>query len=106
MGRRRYIHDLVLQRIELLDELALESVRRGDLELARSAGRIIRRLYLRNKVKVGVELKRRYCKRCFTPLVPGLTSRVRVRGRGRSVVRVTTCLSCGEVYRLELGRRR
>ena len=105
MDRRRRIIDLVVQRIEILDKLAFESLRKRDLELARNAGMLIRKLYLRNRVKVGVELKRRYCKKCYTPLAPGVSCRVRIRGKGKNIVRIVTCLTCGSVYRLELSKK-
>lgn len=44
-------------------------------------------------------LRRGTCKRCKVPLIPGLTSRVRLRP-GRKVVNIVhTCLICGWIHR-------
>ncbi|KAL4631052.1 ribonuclease P protein subunit p21 [Arapaima gigas] len=52
---------------------------------------ISKRLVLRQDPSV----KRTVCKRCWTLLVPGVTSTVRQRRNGRHRMTIVRCLSCG-----------
>ncbi|BBL69105.1 ribonuclease P protein component 4 [Methanoculleus chikugoensis] len=63
---------------------------------------LARRIGMRHRVRIERPLKRRFCRRCYTYLVPGSNARVRVH-RGRVVV---TCLSCGHRSRFPVGRPR
>lgn len=51
---------------------------------------IARKIAMRQRVRIDRDFRRQFCRRCSSFLVPGKTSRVRVRG-GRVVV---TCLVC------------
>jgi len=95
--------DLVIQRTKILIKVAFEWVDRDKLDFARNAIRIIEEMRRETNVRIPPEIKRLYCKKCYTPLVPGKTSRVRIRNRGKRIERVTTCLVCGAVYRLEIA---
>jgi ribonuclease P protein subunit RPR2 len=57
--------------------------------------RLAWRLSTRHRVRMGPEMKARFCRKCFGYLKPGESVRTRV-ARGRVV---TTCLRCGAVRR-------
>lgn len=104
MKRKRVLRDLVIQRSLILIDLAFRWAREGRIEFSRNAIRIVEELRRETNVRIPVHMRRMYCRKCLTPLVPGLTARIRITGSGRGLRRVVTCLSCGEVYRLELAR--
>lgn len=60
--------------------------------------RLAWRLSTRHRVRMGPEMKGRFCRRCFGYLVPGESVRTRVE-KGRIV---TTCLRCGAIRRRPL----
>jgi ribonuclease P protein subunit RPR2 len=97
--RRSYNKDLVVQRIRILYNLAVEDTRRGDLEHARMLTSLIKRLSTRNRVRIPVNVRRGICENCGVPLIPGLTSRVRLVQDGNSSKIVMTCLLCGWIHR-------
>jgi len=101
---KRLVRDMVAQRIEILRDLALRAAREGDVELALTAGNSIFKLAQRNSVDIPGDIKRSFCKKCRAPLVPGLTATVRLRSRGRTVVRVVTCHLCWNIHRLEIKK--
>ncbi|MDD1724990.1 MAG: ribonuclease P [Methanospirillum sp.] len=55
---------------------------------------------MKERIRIPSYLRRRYCRRCRTYLVPGRTGRVRIH-RGRVII---TCLSCGWHRRFPLVR--
>lgn len=68
------------ERIERLAQLARETARAGDGDLARQYVRRARRLAERNRIELPKRFKRFSCDRCDAYLVPGRTARVRTRG--------------------------
>ncbi|MGC9009959.1 MAG: ribonuclease P protein component 4 [Sulfolobales archaeon] len=105
MRKKALLRDLVIQRTQILIKVAFEWVNKDRLDFARNAIRIIEEMRKETNVRIPPEIKRLYCKKCLTPLVPGKTSRVRIKNRGKKIERITTCLICGEVYRLEIAFR-
>jgi RNase P subunit RPR2 len=91
---RRMLRDLLVQRVELLEELALECANR-DFSLATGYARMAVRLKRRHRLRVG---RLMMCKGCDSPLVPGVSARVRKR-RHMTI----TCLRCGRVIRKRVG---
>ncbi|MCC6051343.1 MAG: hypothetical protein LM580_11585 [Thermofilum sp.] len=101
----RQLRDLARERVAILLELA-EEVLREDEALARRYVELAFRIAAKARLKLPRRLKRRYCRRCKTPLVPGLTARVRVkRGCGGRRL-VVTCLRCGFIRRYPLKASR
>lgn len=82
---------IAAERIERLQELAREAVRRGDEDRSREYVRRARRIAERNRIRLPREFVRFTCDRCDVSLVPGVNARVRL-GNGHVVV---TC-DCGE----------
>ena len=98
-NRKTYYKDLVQQRMQLIYNQAVNDVRKGELEHARMLTQLIKKLSTRNRVKIPVTIKRGICKNCGAPLIPGLTSRVRIIRDGRTSRIVVTCKVCGWIHR-------
>lgn len=100
--REKLMRDIARESMYLLFDESLKALRRGDKELARRYVEIMVRLSMKARVRLRRDIKRRICKRCRIPLVPGLTSSVRIRGRGKRLLLVVRCLECGHVRRYQL----
>ena len=97
--RRRAYRDLVRQRMEILYRLAVDNVRRGEVDQASRLGDAIWRLHIETRVRMPRWMKRSLCKKCHTPLIPGVSARVRLRSQGRLSYKVIKCIRCGWIHR-------
>lgn len=104
--RRRILRDLAIQRMIYLYRLAVEMLREGKEDLARRYIEIMVNISKRTRVRPPRYIKRGYCKKCHIPLIPGLTSRVRIQSEGRGSRVVVTCLRCGWIRRYMIKARR
>lgn len=95
----KMLRDLALQRIKLLYRYALNEARKGNVEFARRYAYLIKRIAAKARVKVPKRIKRSICKNCQVPLIPGITSRVRLQSEGKGSRVVVTCLVCGWIHR-------
>uniref|UniRef100_A0A7C4NVD3 Ribonuclease P protein component 4 n=1 Tax=Staphylothermus marinus TaxID=2280 RepID=A0A7C4NVD3_STAMA len=93
--RSSVIRDLANQRITYLYNLAVIETRKGRFDLARRYINIIIRISSKAQVRPYKYIRRGYCRKCKIPLIPGLTSRVRIRSEKKSSRVVVTCLLCG-----------
>ncbi|RDE16543.1 MAG: ribonuclease P [Candidatus Thorarchaeota archaeon] len=93
---------LAHERIEILWGQAL-SVATTRPELARRWMNIAKALGRRTRVKIPRHISRRLCKECGSVLIPGQTSRVRLR-HNRSTHVSVTCLNCGAIRRFPVGQ--
>ncbi|MEK6900937.1 MAG: ribonuclease P protein component 4 [Nanoarchaeota archaeon] len=59
---------------------------------------LARKIAMKVKTKIPLELKRRYCKHCYRYLLPGVNARVRTR-QGKVVI---SCLECKKFMRIPL----
>jgi ribonuclease P protein subunit RPR2 len=98
-NRKTFYKDLVQQRMQILYNQAVNDIRKGDIEHARMLTHLIKKLSTRNRVKIPINIKRGICKNCGVPLIPGLTSRVRIIRDGRTSRVVVTCNVCGWIHR-------
>ncbi|MEM0174258.1 MAG: ribonuclease P protein component 4 [Sulfolobaceae archaeon] len=89
-----------LKRIEKLILQAEELARSGELELSREYIKLALVYSSKTHVKIPLKLKRKFCRKCKTPLIPGLTERRRIRGK----VLIRTCICCGWIRRYVLRR--
>jgi len=96
---RAFLRDLARQRISRLFNMAVERVRVGDFDLARRYIEIMLKLASKAGVKLPRRLKRSYCRKCFVPLIPGITLSVRIRSEGKGSRIVYKCLLCGWIRR-------
>ncbi|MBN1391096.1 MAG: ribonuclease P [Candidatus Thermoplasmatota archaeon] len=93
--KKPIIREAAADRIETLYSQAFTMARKGELDLARRYLYLARKIGMRYTVRVPKRMKRSTCKGCMAPMLPGITSRTRVRD-GR---RIITCLECGHVMR-------
>lgn len=104
MGSRYEVKRIARERIRILLDLADEVLRR-DEQLAKRYVQLAFRIAAKAHLKLSRKVKRRYCRKCKTPLIPGYTARVRVKkGCGGTKV-VVTCLRCGYIRRYPLKSR-
>lgn len=80
--------------LELID-MAEQIVKEGDIELARRYVRLALTYSSKFRFKLPLIYKRKICRKCFVPLIPGLTERRRIKNK----VIVRTCIYCGWVRR-------
>ncbi|MCD6489003.1 MAG: ribonuclease P [Desulfurococcales archaeon] len=106
--RRKILRDLAIQRMDYLYKLAYRRVKQGDYRLARRYIEILLRISQRTRIRPPRYIRRGYCRRCCIPLIPGVTSRVRIQSEGRGSRVVVTCLLCGwkRRYMIKTGRRK
>jgi ribonuclease P protein subunit RPR2 len=104
MSRRRISKNAVVsigeERISILTELSEEALKEGNKERARRYVSLAVRIGRKTKAKMPAEFK--YCKKCMMPLVPGVSSMVRLTS-GKVV---TTCNECGTLKRMPYLKER
>lgn len=81
-----------------LTELAIELVKNNDVELARRYVKLALLYSHKLGFKLPLEYRRAYCRKCYTPLVIGISERRRIKNK----VLVRTCLYCGWTRRYKL----
>lgn len=102
--RRDVVRDLAKQRAMLLYSLAVESVREGKIERARSYVELGMRILMKARVRKPAYYRRWVCENCYAPLVPGLTATVRVKGTRGYILITRRCLLCGWISRTAASR--
>ncbi|MGC8982708.1 MAG: ribonuclease P protein component 4 [Desulfurococcaceae archaeon] len=103
--KTRLLKDLAVQRFSLLFRLALEATRKGDYALARRYVEIGLRILRKAQLRPPKKYKRRYCRKCLAPLIPGITLSVRIRSEGKGSRVVYRCLLCGWIRRFMIKTR-
>lgn len=91
------------RRISILIQRAKDAYQENPV-LAQNYIKTAKRLAMASKLHLPVEFKRQFCKKCFIFLVPGETSRVRIRPT-RETHLITTCLNCGYQNRYPIKPR-
>ena len=85
------------ERIEIL----FDQARRAFLDHPERSNRYVelaRRIAMRQRIRMDLEFRRRFCHHCYTYLVPGRNMRVRVH-RGTVVI---TCNACNKKTRIRV----
>ncbi len=101
MASRYEVKRIAGERVRILLNLASDVLRK-DEELAKRYVQLAFRIAAKARLKLPREVKRRYCRRCKVPLIPGYTARIRVKkGCGGTKI-VVTCLRCGYIRRYPL----
>ncbi|MDF1533482.1 MAG: ribonuclease P [Methanosarcinaceae archaeon] len=93
-NQKSLIKDLAAQRIDRLFELAHEEFGQNPQRSDRYV-LLARLIGMRYRIRLPTTLKRMMCKHCRSYLVPGSSSRVRLRGKYITV----TCLRCNKQMR-------
>lgn len=93
-------------RIDHLMDMARDAAHDGELDRADRCAGLARKVGMRYNVPMPRRHKMFVCRSCGSFLLPGVTSRTRLRDRKVS----RTCLACGDVRRVpfhrEVARRR
>lgn len=63
---------------------------------------LARTLAMKVKIRIPLELKRRFCKYCYNYLLPGKNSRVRTKG-GKVII---SCFECKKFMRIPLRKKK
>lgn len=98
---KKWQHELGLERIKILFD-------RADFEFKKHPERshryiqLARKIAMRYNIRMPKYLKRKFCKKCYRYLVPGVNCRVRTN-KAKQVVAIT-CLKCGNVTRYPYRR--
>ncbi|MAQ56731.1 MAG: hypothetical protein CMA47_00750 [Euryarchaeota archaeon] len=89
---------------EAIDHLSsiLQSPENNDEESVNSAARDILRIGKRHGIRPDISTSRLICRGCNSALIPGRTSRTRIR----SGTVIVTCSNCGRVTRRSTESRR
>lgn len=83
------------ERIVILFQQAEKKAILGELDLADRYVEIARKIGMRYNVRIPKDLKRRFCKNCYSYLLPGLTCRQRMK---KGIVTIH-CLQCNKIMR-------
>lgn len=96
-SRPRWMKRIAAKRIQRLLRLA-ERVAHEKLHYANRYVELARKISMRYNVRIPKHLKRRFCKHCYTYLVPGKNCRVRLRSNRFPHVTIT-CYNCLKITR-------
>jgi ribonuclease P protein subunit RPR2 len=99
----RQIERIAIERIKTLFKRAEETFP-SDPNLAQRYVDLARKIAMRTRLCLPIELRRRVCRYCNTFLVPGATSRIRIKQRREPHVNIT-CLKCGKTTRIPIRGR-
>ncbi|HLD01054.1 MAG TPA: ribonuclease P protein component 4 [Candidatus Nanoarchaeia archaeon] len=72
-----------------------------DKTLANRYVNLARKLAMKVKIRIPLDLKRRFCKHCYNYLAPGVNSRIRTRA-GKVVI---ACLECRKFTRIPVRKK-
>ena len=91
------------QRVQVLFQQATRTYKTNP-QLAQNYIGTARKIAMAARMRLPTEYKRRICRNCNTFLVPGESSRVRIKPRREPHV-VVTCLKCGSQTRINLRNK-
>jgi ribonuclease P protein subunit RPR2 len=91
------LHDLVIERMQILIKNALSNAR-SNPKLAERQASLAKRLSTKYRIRMPYEMRMNFCKKCKKFIVLGFTARIRL---GRSAVKSIriTCGFCNHTYR-------
>ena len=93
--RKKKARRIAWERIQLLFNLALEEVKKGNVIRANRYMEHILKLSRKYNIRLPREMKMYICKKCHSFLIPGRNSQVRLK-KGKIVIK---CLKCGSYKR-------
>jgi ribonuclease P protein subunit RPR2 len=89
-----------MERIEILFDKAREDLKTRP-DRSRRYVQLAFRISMRYNIRLPKTIKRRFCKKCYMYLVPGVSSRLRY---GKGILRVS-CLNCGHMVRYPMSKK-
>ena len=98
--KAQWQRQIALERIEILFKQADKRLK-ANPELSKRYIQLARKIAMRYLVKIPVDLKQKFCKKCGTYLKPGVNCRIRLNPKGK--VRIITCLECNAIKRIPYG---
>jgi len=101
--RPRWQVEIAKERINILFNLAKKNID-SNPERSRRYVQLMRKIALRYNIRLPREIKRSFCKKCNTLLIPDKTAVVRINNKTKTVN--IKCLNCGSVYRYPYGAKR
>ena len=87
---------IALRRMEILFNNALTNAK-SNPELAKKQAEIVKKISMKFKIKMPFEISSSYCKKCKKFIAPGITSKIRLGSKPKSI-RIT-CSYCNHTYR-------
>ncbi len=94
-------YEIAKERIEKLLSMAKGAASDSDLGLANRYVKQAWNIKLKFRVRLPLESRRLFCRKCLSFFAEGKTSRVRTKDRNL----IITCLSCGHLTRAPLRQR-
>lgn len=91
---------LALKRIKKLFSLSEQKAKENRLDLADRYVEIARKISMKYLVPIPTELKRRFCKHCYSYLIPNKNCRIRIH-RGKVII---YCYNCKKYTRIPLKK--
>jgi ribonuclease P protein subunit RPR2 len=102
-GRRtKNMIGIARERIDILFEFAERERARGRYGRLDRYVELARKIGMRYNVRIPAEYKRRFCKHCYSYLLPGKTAEFRTRNK----FIVIHCNKCGGLMRKSIGDKR
>ena len=95
---KKYQKIIAKKRIDRLFCIAYENATQGKFSLANRNVEIARKISMKYLVKIPKKHKLRFCKHCYSYLLPGENCRIRV-SRGKLII---FCSTCKKYYRMPL----
>lgn len=89
--------EIALVRIKILFELAEKEAKRGNLDRSRRYIQLSRKLSMKVQEPIPGDLKRKFCKKCSSILLPGKTSEIRLNSRTKTMD--IKCFRCNNIKR-------
>jgi ribonuclease P protein subunit RPR2 len=92
--------EIAKERVKILFKQA-EEVFPKNKALANRYVTLARKVAMKVKIRMPLELKRKFCKHCYKFLMPGVNSRVRTRD-GKVII---SCFECKKFVRIPIGKK-
>ena len=99
----KFYQKIGLERISILFSLA-EKELKNNPERSQRYVRLARKIAMRYNIKMPKDLKRKYCNKCCSYLLPGINCRVRTKSSQRAVI--IKCLKCNNIIRYPYRREK
>jgi ribonuclease P protein subunit RPR2 len=93
--------EIAKERVQILFKQAEDSFSKNNA-LANRYVTLARKVAMKVKIRIPLELKRKYCKHCYKFLMPGVNSRTRTRD-GKVII---SCFECKKFTRIPVKKRK
>ena len=93
--------EIAKERVQILFKQAEETFSKNK-SLANRYITLARKVAMKVKIRIPLELKRKFCKHCYKFLMPGVNSRIRTRD-GKVII---SCFECKKFIRIPVKKRK